>query len=37
MSDDNTIQRQYQGMPLFAEVGPLQLDSLLATESQEVI
>jgi hypothetical protein len=29
MSEDNTIQRQYQGMPLFAEVGPLQLDHFL--------
>ena len=37
VAEDNCTQRQYQGMPLFAEVGPLNLDSFLQAESQQVI
>lgn len=36
MSEDNSVQMKYQGMPLFAEVGPLEMDSFLFAESQKI-
>lgn len=37
VSEHNSNLRQYQGMPLFAEVGPLYLDSYLQAEKQQII
>ena len=37
VNEENCAQRHYQGMPLFAEIGPLNLDTFLEAESRQVV
>lgn len=37
LAEENCAQRSYEGMPLFAEFGPLVLDPQLEEESQAVV
>ena len=36
-ADNDALAEQYQGMPLFAEVGPLVLDPMMSQEAERIV
>ena len=36
-ADNDALAEEYQGMPLFAEVGPLVLDPMMSQEAERIV